>query len=233
MKIQEFDYRVDLLQAILWQYDNSPNIKKLLDEKQFWYDINQTIFWDDWYINVFNLLTANVFGLAVWSFILDLPLFVPIAAEDPSKPIFGFNEVTVFPSYINSYLNFENSNFSSRDSTITLTIEEQRLVLRLRYFQLVSRGAMPEINTFLNYLFKTSGNMFPGTAWCFDNLDMTITYVFDFAVSNNLLTVLKTYDLLPRPAGVGINYIILTGTVWGFGEFNQNFENGDFIPENI
>ncbi len=73
--IQEFDFSVNLLKAILWQYDGSPNLKGLLDEKDAWYISNQTEFWDNWITDVFDLRTANSFGLGVWSIILNESLY--------------------------------------------------------------------------------------------------------------------------------------------------------------
>lgn len=70
MKIFNPDYAVDLLQALLWQYDNAPRLQKLLSLKQEWYNQNHTQFWDDWFTNVYNINTANDFGLTVWGKLL-------------------------------------------------------------------------------------------------------------------------------------------------------------------
>ena len=233
MRVQDFDFSVDLMQAILWQYNRATNITGLIQEKQNWYNFNQEEFWEDWFVNVFNLETANFFGLSVWAYILNLPLFVPINPEDPDKPLWGFNAIDgAFPNYINTYQNFENGNFAIQGGNVVLTLEEQRFILRLRYFQLCNRGAIPEINTFLNYLCTSSPEL-GGQIWALDGFDMTMTYVFDFPISEQLRIVLQQYDLLPRPAGVGIKYIVITGTIFGFEEFYQNFENGNFIPESF
>jgi len=229
MQVQEFDYSVDLLRAILWQYDKAEHIKGLLESKSAWTEENFTQYWTDWYNNVFNLPTANTFGLAVWSKILNIPFFVPTGTDPAGKPIFGFNEVTTFPSYVNTYQNFENGNFSVLGGTIRLTEEEQRVVLRLRYFQLTSRGAIPEINTFLDGLFASAGPIYSGNAWVLDGLNMTMRVVFDFEIPSQMRTVLQRYDLIPRPAGVGIEYLELDSEVFGFGAENQNFENGNFF----
>lgn len=229
MKIQNFDFSVDLLQVLLWQYNEATALQGLLTQKQSWYDLNQMQFWMDWYVNVFDLRTANLFGLSVWSIILNVPLFVNLDPPPPGAPIFGFNEV---PS-INTYLNFNNSCFSSLDTQIFLTVEEQRLVLRLRYYQLVSRGAIPEINTFLHELFNSNAVPYQGNAWVLDGFDMTMTYVFDFFLPRTMRIIIKALDLLPRPAGVGLKYVVLTDTVFGFGPSNQNFNNGNFYPDNV
>lgn len=243
MNIQEFDFEVPVDDALLWQYDNAVRLQSLINSKREWYFNFYETFWSQWYFNVFNLLTANEFGLSVWSIILNLPLFIELNPDESGKPLFGFNELTVFPTYINSYLNFNNSNFSTRSSTIKLTIEQQRLVLRLRYFQLTSRVSIPEVNAFLNVLFEdvyTKTNPNYGMAWILDGLDMTMTYVFNFNIPRNLLFIFEYYDILPRPAGVKLKSIINNGLIFGFNEVttfpdyvntNLNFENGNFLQE--
>jgi hypothetical protein len=238
MNIEEFNYKVNLLQAILWQYDESTNLLSLINQKQNWYDLYQTQFWIDWYTNVFNLLTANGFGLSVWSYILFVPLFFENIPESSDAPIWGFNQILSYPTLENTYLNFENSNFSSKGTAISLTLEEQRFLLRLRYFQLSNRGSITVINDFFNYLVSTSNIGYSGTIYALDGLNMTMTYIFtsgDF--SQNLFDAIQTLDLFPRPVGVGIKVHINYGFQFGFnaGTFehyentNRNFSNGNFI----
>jgi len=244
MRIQEFNYNVNLLQAILWQYDEATNLLSLINQKQTWYDTYQSEFWSDWYTNVFNILTANQFGLSVWSYILNLPLYLDAPVEDPSKPNWGFNDNSAYPVLLNTYFNFNNGNFSTIGTIINLTLEEQRFLLRLRYFQLVSNGVVSNedtglgINEFLDYLCRTSDINYSGTIYALDGLDMTITYVFtkpDF--SQQLLDAIMILDLLPRPTGVllkiHINYLrqfgFNAGTFDDYENTNQNFENGNLI----
>ena len=224
MRIQEFNYTLDILQAILWQYNEATNMQTLLQEKQDWYDENQSQFWEDWYNNVFNLITANTFGLSIWSIILNVPNYLN-SGIIPNELVFGFNGGDP-PD--NDYENFERGTFSNVGDVIVLTEEQQRLVLRLRFYQLVSRGAIPEINTFLSELFQTSGTVFSGNAWVLDGFDMTITYVFNFYLPKIMRSIINQLDLMPRPAWVGVKHIIALGNTFGFEEFYQNFENGNF-----
>ena len=214
MNIQEFDYSLDLLTALLWEYNTASSLTSLLESKQAWYDQNVSAFWETWYTNVFSLDTANDFGLAVWSIILDLPLFQTTNPDPPGKPIFGFGI---------SNQNFENGNFSNINQSAGFNTEEKRLLLKLRYFSLVSRCAVPEINSFLAYVFEPFG-----TVYILDGLDMTITYVFSYQINSTLLDVMLRYQLLPKAAGVGVKIIDLTRPIFGFGISNQNFENGNF-----
>lgn len=65
------DTSIDLKQCLLWQYNNSTTLKSLIQAKQDWYKENQEKFWNDWYTNIFNIDTANSFGLNVWGEILN------------------------------------------------------------------------------------------------------------------------------------------------------------------
>lgn len=213
-QIQTFDFSVDLLRALLWQYNDAARLESILRQKQAWYDANQTAFWEDWTRDVFDLRTANDFGLAVWAIILDIPLAVASQGDAANKPIWGFGQY---------HENFTNGNFASIASS-QLSTEQKRLVLRLRYFQLVTRGAVPEVNAFLAYLFEPLGLVYVN-----DGYDMTARYVFNFPLSSALEVVLTEYDLLPRPAGVKIDYVVIgDADGWGFGRYHENFTNGNF-----
>lgn len=345
MRIQEFDsFIVDVKQSILWQYDNATNLLGLINQKQIWYDLYQSQFWEDWYNNVFNLQTANFFGVELWSKILNLPFLVP-TQEISTQPTFGFNafEVTNLsdtsvlsigmsvsgtgiqagtliqaiidsttidldqamtstgtqsltfsldlvadttngsdvvsniadtsvlsagmdvsgagipggttilniidgtsitldanatadgtgvtltfslvqsgdidtPGLINDNLNYLNGNFNPYNNELILTLEQQRWMLKLRYFQLNTltniagmQGIEPpqiySINWFLNYLCTDNDIDYNGTIYVIDNLDMTITYNFtDLSFPVTLFQTLVKYDVFPRPAGVEITF---------------------------
>lgn len=214
-RVQTFDFSVDLLKSLLWQHDNADGLKTLIQRKQDWYNVNQKDFWENWFHDVFDLDTANDFGLAVWARILNVPLQVNVEA-DVSRPAFGFGV---------NHQNFNNGSFARlRAGDIPLTTEQKRLVLKLRYFQLISRGAVPEINEWLAELFRDQGKVF-----VIDSNDMTFaTYFFEFRPDSQLSFVLEKYDLLPRPAGVGIKYQVQIPPSFGFGQNHLNFNNGNF-----
>lgn len=193
MRIQAFDFSIDLLRALLWQYDDAARLQSLLSSKQAWYDANQAGFWSDWYRDVFDLRTANDFGLAVWAIILDLPLDLG-GGPNKNRPLWGFKPY---------YKNFQNGNFLGVSSgLLSLSTSQKRLILQLRYFQLVTRGAVTEVNRFLKYLFGQQG-----LAYVVDGRDMTATYVFDFELGDRLTGAMLELDVLPRPAGVGVTII--------------------------
>lgn len=210
-KIQGFDFNVDLLRALLWQYEDATALQSILSSKSDWHNSNQTQFWEDWRRDVFDLTTANEFGLVVWAIILDMPLNYELPGTG-ARGVFGFGEFN---------LNFERGNFG-RDASGTqaLTVGQKRLVLRLRYFQLISDGTIPHTNFVLKTVF--------GQGYVIDRLDMTMTYVFPSGLASEVRAVLQEFDLLPRPAAVMIDLEINPGGAFGFAPHYQNFENGSF-----
>ena len=212
--VQSFDFSVDLLQAILWQYDGAQRLLTLADRKTTWYAENQTAFWSDWLRDVFNIDTATDFGLAVWARILNVPLVASVPATE-DRPAFGFGTYN---------RNFFDGTFGQDTSAVVdLTTDQKRLVLRLRYAQLTSRGTVPEVNALLARLFGDQGPVY-----VLDGLDMTAVYVFTFQPPASVLFVLETFDLLPRPAGVDTSIIVTPAESFGFAPYYLNLENSNF-----
>ena len=194
-EIQQFDFSVDLLQFIFWQYDKS-NVSALTIQKQDFLNEFNEQFWEDWFTNVFNLLTAENFGISVWSIILGLPLLT----DDTPRVKVGWG-VSKFRK------NFgvtpgTPTNFNVNPSAASLLTEEQRrIVLLLRYRQVTSRGTIADINSILE-IFSDEG-----VAFVRDNLDMSIVYVFDFEVPPWITFIQLEYNILPTPAGVGFTMV--------------------------
>jgi len=217
MKKQLFDDSVDILRCILWQYNDAENLQSLIKQKQEWYDESYRDFWDDWIVNVFTLETLNDFGCSVWSIILGINFTVTIPAS--TTPSWGFDPYNK---------NFFNGNFgNASQGEQGATLKQKRLILKLRYYQLIGRGTVPESNRFMKDVFQNDGTVFVQ-----DLYDMTYAvYVFDFMPDSQTLFVLQQYDLLPRPAGVGILLTIANRIPWGFDPYDTNFFNGNFIGQ--
>jgi len=137
VKIQDFDFSINVLEALLWRHNEAENFQALIQNKQDALDSLNKDFWTDWIADVFNLDTANSFGLSVWSIILDIPLSIDPDDQEPDNSNFGYGEVRK---------NYGNGNYSGATGEIILGTEEARLALKLRYYQLVSRGTIPESN---------------------------------------------------------------------------------------
>lgn len=216
--IQEFDYSVDLLKAILWQYNSAPNLQAILTAKQQWYNENQTEFWEDWFTDVFNLETCNDFGCVVWALILGLPVALISTPTPDAQTPFGFDAVNLS--------NFDGYNFTSNTSTVVgFTLAQKRIILRLRYRQLVSRGTIPETNKILKDILGSFGSIY-----MLDGLDMTQTLVCNFPIPAFLSAIFSEFDIIPRPGAVQMKVVDGTIPVFGFDQYNQNFTHGSFSP---
>lgn len=209
MNQQELDYNIDLSMVIPWQKDAALKIKALLDKKNEWYRGNHTEFWSNWERNVFNLKTANDFGLNVWSIILNLPLYTDDNASPTSYPAFGFAQFG---------MNFGHGNFATDSSAFKrLSIEQRRLLLLLRWRNITSNGTMADINQVLYDLLDKK-------VYCLDGLDMTITYIFTEPLPPIMMTLFRQYDILPRPAGVLAEFLVKPRDSFGFAEYGLNYD---------
>jgi hypothetical protein len=144
-----------ITRSLLWQYNTAITLPSLVNQKDAWYEIWIEEFWLNWITDVFNLVSANEFGLAVWSIILNVPMFANVANADNPDALWGFNAynpVGVPPTLVNNYQNFSNGNFSSSGESIMLTLEQQRWLLRMKYLKLISRCSIPQTNYNLNWL---------------------------------------------------------------------------------
>ncbi len=213
MNIEQYECTIDLISAILWEDNDAVNLQGLINAKQAWYQENHCDFWNDWITDVFDLNTANAFGLRVWAEILNIPLFTGVTPSPNSFPDWGFRDN-----------NFGNGSFATEsNSTYRLSTDQQRIVLRLRFFQLVTNCSSLQINDFLSSLFGR------GVLYVIDNLDMTITYVNTLRIAPELIRTITELDLFPRPAGVKVNFVDGTLASWGFSPNSQNFGNGNLI----
>ncbi|MFN6885292.1 DUF2612 domain-containing protein, partial [Proteus mirabilis] len=168
MNIQQFDYHSDLLQAILWQYENADKLKSLAHFKADYFHQSTVLFWQNWYRDIFNIDTANDFGLAVWGRILDVPLGIDISPSEKTKIGFGFGKKKA---------NF-NANFRrNTDYTLSLTLDQKRMLIRMRYFNLTQSPTVTNINQFLKRFFWRGESK----VFVLDPFDMTyMYYVFNF-----------------------------------------------------
>ncbi|WP_074165008.1 DUF2612 domain-containing protein [Enterobacter kobei] len=181
----------------------------ILSLKQEWYRKNQQAFWEDWERDVFTLLTANDFGLNVWSIILNLPLYSVTGASPADYPAFDF---------ANYGLNFGNSNFATDADTVNrLSVEQKRKLLRMRWWQITSDGSMPSINQALN-------DVFGSDVYALDGHDMTITVVYQKILPDLMMTLLQDFDLIPRPSVVKINHLVKPRESFGFANYGLNFD---------
>ncbi len=211
-----YECKIDLKRSIDWQRGSAEKLNKLIQLKQDWYYRNHCEFWNNWVVDVFDLRTANEFGLSVWSIILDVPLF-DMSEKSPSDyPAIFFGQFRK---------NFGRGNFGKNASTIdSLTVDQKRIMLQLKAFILNMRSSTAEINRKLAQLFGARN------VYALDNLDMTYTYIINDPQLKSFIEVIRDYDLLPRPNCVNITDVVIgsNATPFEFGNKRENLGRGNF-----
>ena len=209
MTIEKFDFNINVSQVLEWQYNNALKLQQIIENEQTWNDEYVNQFINDWYNNVFNLDTANDFGLQVWAIILGVH--------------FDLATVTVSSIGVLGYdvgQNFDNATFAPDNSTY-LTTSQKRLILQLRYSQMTTNATIDSIYSAVNRVL--SGAM------VYDNLDMSINVALPTYPDFYSQFILDNYDIIPKPAGVKLNYEFGTASWFGFNGSNGNgFDNSTF-----
>jgi Protein of unknown function (DUF2612) len=181
--------------TIISQYANSPIITTLIGDFSQW--IDQTENFDDLYDLIWNVVTAQGYGLDVWGRIVGVTRTVSITSEE----FLGFEEQedTTFPFGQGIFYSGTNAttNFALSDAAFRQLIYAKALAN-------ISNGSIPAINMILQTLFPGYGN-----AYVVDGLNMTMEYVFTFNTSPVQQAILTQTGVLPKPCGVSATFVFL------------------------
>ena len=191
--------------TIISQYANSPIMTTLIGNFQQY--IDQTVNMENLFDNIWDISTANAYGLDVWGRIVGVVRVVQITTGQ----FFGFHEQNVptptvqdfgpggtgpFWNGINATTNFQLADATFRNLIIAKAMAN------------ISNGSVPSINAILRALFPGRGN-----CYVTDPHNMTMVYTFKFPISPAELAIISGSGVLPKPSGVSatISYPSLTG----------------------
>lgn len=170
----------------------------MLRLKDDWYTKFHSEFWQRWKTGMFDLKTADSFGLLIWCFILDVPSQAFILF--PTNTFFEYGDKRQNFDIKNpedNWSQWRGGNYHGGDDTTILTPIEAKRALRLRYYALISNGTVDFINKALDDVFGK------GKAWVEDGYDMTITYHFvTGSVSAVFINAVMRYNMIPKISGV-------------------------------
>lgn len=145
----------DISQAMKWMQNNAPKIQSLVQQKKDWYNKFHDVFWSNWERDVFDLRTANAFGIRIWCIILGVPSGELGLGAIIDGWAYGPNRQNFIYSGIDPNLpdpNLKGGNFNG-GSEVTI-LEEIRKILKLRYVAMTSNGNVKYINYMLRYIFN-------------------------------------------------------------------------------
>ena len=184
----------DVWATIIRQYSNSPILAGMI--QAFNAAVDQTEDLDNFYDLIWNVLTAQGYGLDVWGriVVVSRTLAVPSAS---AVAAFGFNESG------NDWTGFNQAPFTPGGaSTLNAVLSDAqfRPLVLAKAASNICDGSIPAINSILLGLFQGRGRV-----WVADNLDIGLTYTFGFALTPLDIAVALNSGVLPNPCGVVVN----------------------------
>lgn len=180
----------DVWTTVISQYANSPTLSALCVDIGQYFD--QTSDFDSFYDTIWNVDTAIGYGLDVWGRIVGVQRVLQLAS---GGRYLGFEEaggLTVDP--------FNQSPFYSGaplTNNFYLSDDAFRVLIFAKALANICDGSTKAINRLLMNLFPGRGN-----AYVVDNLNMTMVYTFEFALTEVEAAIFEQSGVLPTPVGV-------------------------------
>lgn len=193
--------------TVISQYANSPILNALIDFMS--QDINPDTDLDSFYSYVWDVSTAQGFGLDIWGRIVGVgrDLNIPGVVTN-----FGFSEGT-------GYYPFGQAPFYDgppASTVYTLGDDAYRTLILVKALSNISNVTAQSLNHLLQVLFAGRGRCYVS-----DTGQMQLRYVFEFSLQPYEISIFTQSAAIARPAGVGAQVLTvdLPNTL-GFSEAN-------------
>lgn len=213
---------INVEQTIISQYGNSATITQLV------YNMNQYLDpradFDAFYDYVWNVQTAQGFGLDIWGRIVGIKRELLVTGD---ALYFGFNEALP-GSYPFAEQPFYNGT-PPATQTYTLGDDAYRTLILVKALSNISATNARSLNQLLQNLFGARGRCYVN-----DLGGMSIRYVFEFLLTSYELAIMTQSGAIPRPAGVNASLFTTNAPVFGFSEAGPGmapFGQAPFIQE--
>lgn len=181
--------------TILKQYANSPIITQLIGD--FFSYVDQTKNLDDFFDFMWNVYTAEGYGLDCWGTIVAVNRVLKIGG---GLQFLGWDEGGTI-----DYAPFNQAPWYSGQKltdNYILTDDGFRVLILAKAFANICDGSIKSINHILMALFGASGK-----CYCTDEGGMTMTYTFEFTPSPVQLAILMNSGVMPTPTGVSYTIV--------------------------
>lgn len=188
----------DVWQTVISQYANSPILMQLILNFQDYVD--PTVNLDAFFDMIWNIDTAQGYGLDVWARIVAVNRILKLAS---GPPYFGFEEGQDYQDFGPGGLGPFYSGGKLTDNYI-MPDDGFRVLILAKAFSNICDGSIGAINRLLLTLFGASGK-----AYVVDNQDMTFNYTFEFPMTPLQLAILTNSGVFPKPTGVSYSVVQL------------------------
>lgn len=202
--------------TIIAQFANSPTITALVDSLNSALDTSPLFqqFFDD----VWNVDTAVGFGLDYWGRIVGLPNG-RLLQLGTNNQIFGYENDDIPPDW--APFN-QGTFFTGADASTTFVLADGafRTLILAKALANITATNSKDLNRLLRNLFPGRGR-----AYVIDRGKsntavggMTMSFVFEFTLTAVEYAILTQSGVLPHPAGVGFNVIVIPAGQFNFRE---------------
>lgn len=181
---------IDVEKTLISQYANSPVICAIIGRFNHCIDPRADLM--RFYDVVWNVETAEGFGLDIWGRIVGIEREVRIKAEDE------------FIGFAAGFTPFDHGVWSIDESTdrkYRMDDETYRKIIMLKALSNIIYATAPNINQLLIEMFGKRGR-----AYYVKNGTMAARYVFEFYLLPVERALIRQSDLLPRPCGVLLDF---------------------------
>lgn len=200
--------------TLISQYANSPTLVQLINNMDDY--INPDADFDAFHDFVWNVETAQGFGLDIWGRIVDVGRMLTIPGD---VTYLGFDEALNWQA-------FNQAPFYTGEQatqTYRLADDAYRTLILVKALANISDCTSPSLNRLLS-------NLFAGRGRCYvsDTGRMEFRYVFEFALAPHEIAILTQSGAIPKPAAVLANILqVDLSTTFGFNEaLMQPFGSG-------
>lgn len=177
--------------TVISQYAQSPVLTALIDNLAAYFD--QSANWNNFYQYVWNIDTAQNWGLDFWGKVLGVSRYleIPVAAD-----YLGFqgSSGTASGSAFDVGVFFDGATATQ---TYALPDNQYRILLYAKAFANICRCCIPVLNQLMRMLFSQYGD-----AYVLDNGNMSMTWYMGFAPTSIQLAIVQQSGVLPHPTGV-------------------------------
>lgn len=211
---------INVQQTIISQYANSPTMNRLIENMNEYLDprVNMQKFYDF----VWNVDTAEDWGLDIWGKIVGVSRILQIPGADP---IVGFDNA----SDPKDWTPMSEGRFAMEGETTTsyeLPDDAYRVLVLAKALANIAATTAPALNQLLRNLFPGRGR-----AYVRDLGGMAMQFVFNFNLTTIEYAILTQSGVMPHPAGVFYSVLVIPPKLFGFqgqGPNAQPFNFGVF-----
>jgi Protein of unknown function (DUF2612)/PASTA domain len=177
--------------TLISQYAQSPVLTQLICNFAQYFD--QSVNWNNFYQYVWNIDTAQNWGLDFWGKVLGVSRYLELPA---SADYLGFQgaggTASGYPFDVGVFF-----DGATATQTYALPDPDYRTLLYAKALANISRCSIPALNQLLMLLFAGYGD-----AYVIDNGNMSMTFYLGWAPTAVQLAIMEQSGVVPHPTGV-------------------------------